>query len=126
MKQWFAWLNIVLETFWNKTVVLQYPIRYKMKPMGTNRVVTQWIRVGEKHRKFIFVSQQVSYLRIGNLFRKKARLYRVEVIEELDADKNAYPSKVYLIPELCSAIYQHTLIPHSCAINFIIHSLEAE
>ena len=126
MRQWLTWLNMFLEFIWNKTVVLQYPIRYKMCAIGTNRVVTQWIKVGDQNRKFIFVSQQISYLRIGGWLKKKARLYRVEVIEELDDDVGLYPSKVYLIPELCWSIFKYTLAPHSCAINFIIHSLESE
>jgi hypothetical protein len=97
-----------------------------MCAIGANRVVTHWIKVGDKNRKFIFVSQQISYLRMSGWLKKKARLYRVEVIEELDDDVGLYPSKVYLIPELCWSIFRHTLAPHSCAINFIIHSLESE
>ena len=126
MRQWLLWLNMFLEFIWNKTTVLQYPIRYKMRVMGANRVVTQWIKVGERDRKFIFVSQQISYLRVGRWLKRKARQYRVEVIEELDDDLGLYPSKVYLIPELCWSIFKHTLVPHSCAINFVIHSLESE
>lgn len=126
MRQWLLWLNMFLEFIWNKTTVLQYPIRYKMRVMSANRVVTQWIKVGERDRKFIFVSQQISYLRVGRWLKRKARQYRVEVIEELDDDLGLYPSKVYLIPELCWSIFKHTLVPHNCAINFVIHSLESE
>lgn len=126
MRQWLLWLNMFLEFIWNKTTVPQYPIRYKMRVMGANRVVTQWIKVGERDRKFIFVSQQISYLRVGCWLKRKARQYRVEVIEELDNDLGLYPSKVYLIPELCWSIFKHTLVPHNCAINFVIHSLESE
>lgn len=126
MRQWLLWLNMFLEFIWNKTTVLQYPIRYKMRVMGANRVVTQWIKVGERDRKFIFVSQQISYLRVGRWLKRKARQYRVEVIEELDDDLGLYPSKVYLVPELCWSIFKHTLVPHNCAINFVIHSLESE
>ena len=80
MRQWLLWLNMFLEFIWNKTTVLQYPIRYKMRVMGANRVVTQWIKVGERDRKFIFVSQQISYLRVGRWLKRKARQYKVEVI----------------------------------------------
>ena len=126
MRQWLLWLNMFLEFIWNKTTVLQYPIRYKMRVMGANRVVTQWIKVGERDRKFIFVSQQISYLRVGRWLKRKARQYKVEVIEELDDDLGLYPSKVYLVPELCWSIFKHTLVPHNCAINFVIHFLESE
>lgn len=44
-----------LEFIWNKTVVLQYPIRYKIHAMGANCVVTHWIKVGDKNRKFILL-----------------------------------------------------------------------
>ena len=127
MNRWLGLVNLFLEFLWNKAIFLQYPIRYKMRIIGVNRVVTQWIKVGDQNRKFIFVSQQISYLRIGGWLKKKARLYRVEVIEELNDDNvELYPSKIYLIPELCWSIFRHTLAPHSCAINFIIHSLESE
>ena len=120
MRQWLLWLNMFLEFIWNKTTVLQYPIRYKMRVMGANRVVTQWIKVGEENKRYIFVSQQISYLRKGTWLGKKARLYRIEVIEEMGHN---HPSKVYMIPELCSSIFRHTHVPHGCAINFVIDKL---
>ncbi len=120
MKLCFTWLNWFLEFIWNKLVVLQYPVKYRLDTTGVNRVVTQWIKVGEENKRYIFVSQQISYLRKGTWLGKKARLYRIEVIEEMGHN---HPSKVYMIPELCSSIFRHTHVPHGCAINFVIDKL---
>ena len=126
MKVWTVWLNNLLEFVWNRTIALQHPIEYQLDTTDINRVVTKGVKIGEENKDYIFVSQQISYSRKTNWLRKKARLYRVEVIEKMDDIESKHPSKAYLIPELCSSIFRHTYIPHGCAINFVIDKLESK
>lgn len=118
--------SMFLELVWSKFINLQYPINYSMKTTDGCRVVRKKLMVGGVCQDFIFISQQISYLRSGKFFRRKTRLYRVEVIEGDVDQASTYESKTYLIPELCGSIFKSTLIPHSCAINFVISRITSD
>lgn len=117
-------INKVLETFWNMCALIHSPINYFLFSRGRNRVVVRDIVIKGETKKLIFVSQQLLYLRAGRLKKKKVRLYRVEVIESSSDDVDALsPSRIYMVPELCGWVFKNTLVPHSCAINFVISKI---
>lgn len=113
-------VNRVLETIWNKTALMQSPIHYFLFPKGKNKVVVKEIVIEGKLERVIFVSKQLHYSRTGKLLKRKARLYRVEVIITSTNELDNHPSKIFMVPELCGGIFKNTLIPHSCAVNFVI------
>lgn len=119
-------MSIVLEFLWNKTVRFHHPIDYLLFPRGSNRIVVEDIVVKSEKKKLIFSSQQLSYIRKGRLWRKKVRLYKVEVIDNSSNDLGEFPSKIFMVPELCSGVLRNTLVPHSCAINFVIAKMKHE
>ena len=114
----FNFVYFILELFWNTTVKYRYPIDYHVELTRNNYMVVKQVPIGDKDKKLVFISKQVSYTRIDRLSLKKVRSYRVEVIDSwVGPDMK---SKIYIIPELCSGIFSRTKIPHVCAINCII------
>lgn len=120
-------INKVLECIWNMTAHIHSPVNYYLFSQGENKIVVRDMVIKGEMKKLIFVSHQLLYLRAGRLKKKKVRLYRVEVIENSSDDSDALsPSKIYMVPELCNKIFKNTLIPHSCAINFVISKITLE
>ncbi len=117
-------INRVLETMWNKTTLLQAPANYFIFSKGRNKVVVKDIEVKGKAEKVIFVSKQLVYSRTGKMLKKVARLYRVEVIMTSEDSTHSRPSEIFMVPELCWSVFKNTLVPHSCAINFVIAMLK--
>lgn len=118
-------INKVLEYIWNKTIFLHEPIDYFLFVTEDKKIVIKDIMVENEIKKLIFISQQLSYIRKGRFRERKIRQYKIEVVENSSDKQDEFPSRIFMVPELCSRIYKHTLIPHSCAINFVISKLKA-
>ena len=119
-------INIVLEFMWNNTIHFHQPIDYFLFPRGRNRIVVKDVEVKSEKKKLVFSSQQLSYVCKGRFGKKKVRQYKVEVIDNSRNDLDVFPSKIYLVPELCSSVFKNTLVPHSRAINFVIAKMQLE
>lgn len=119
-------VNRVLEYFWNKTVSLSEPINYFLCVNGEKKIVVRDILVKDEMKKLIFISQQLAYIRKGKFWGKKVRQYKIEVVETSAEQHDGLPSRIFMVPELCSVIFKDTLIPHSCAINFVISKIQNE
>lgn len=116
-----GFLIFFLETLWNLIVGDSSDIRYRVSPNDNTRVIVKLLNFGNGDKRFVFVSKQITYTRYAVPFRKRVRVYRIEMIED---GKEMVESKVYIIPELCSWIFNWTLVPHLCAINCIISILK--
>ncbi len=116
-----GFLIFFLETLWNLMVGNSSDIRYRVSPNDNTRVIVKMLNYGNGDRRFVFVSKQITYTRYAIPFKKKVRVYRIEMIED---GKEMVESKVYIIPELCSRIFNQTLVPHLCAINCIVSILK--
>ena len=119
-------VNIVLEFMWNNTIHFHQPIDYFLFTRGHNRIVVKDVMVKYEKKRLVFSSQQLSYVRKGKFGFKKVRQYKVEVIDSSSNDLDVFSSKIYLVPELCSRVFKNTLVPHSCAINFVIAKIQLE
>lgn len=116
-----GFLIFFLETLWNMMVGNQAEVCYRVSPNDNTRVIVKMLNFGSGDRRFVFITKPITYYRYSGFLRKKARVYRIEVIEE---GKPMIESKVYIIPELCSRIFSQTLVPHFCAINCIVSILK--
>lgn len=116
-----GFLIFFLETLWNLFAGYFKNVRYWVSPNDNTRVIVKMLNFGGGVKRFVFVSKQITYTRSVSPFRKKVKVYRIEMIED---GKETAESKVYIIPELCSSIFSQTLIPHLCAVNCIISILK--
>ena len=119
-------INKVLEYIWNMTIFLHEPIDYFLFVSDNKNIVIKDVMVNGEIKKLIFISQKLSYVRKGRFREKKIRQYKIEVVENSNDRQDEFPSRIFMVPELCSRIYKYTLIPHSCAINFVISKIKAE
>ena len=117
-------LALVLEYIWNIYAQLHSPVNYRLMPRGKSRIVVRDVEWKSEMRRLIFVSQQLVYSRSSRLSKRKVRLYRVEVIEDSSNQEDVLsPSKIFIVPEMCSGVFKNTSVPHSCAINFVISKI---
>lgn len=115
--------KLLLTLYWNFTLRWQIPVGYTSAPTD-NHFFTRRENITEAGViTTIFVVHQYRHLRSpSGIFPSYASYsYKVEAV--IYNGDTFHDSQVWILPELCSALYRGTNIPHLCAVNSIMSQL---
>lgn len=112
----------LLTLYWNFVSRYQIPVNYSTTMTDNHFCTKHEKRTEESLITTIFIVHQYKHTRHPRrFFAHVVYCYKVEAV--IYHEEEFVDSRVWILPELCSAIYRGTKVPHVCAVNSIVEQM---